>query len=182
MDIYNYENSEKQVTDIVGPSIFLAGPTVRGHQPHLTSWRIEAVEEFKRQNFEGSLIIPEFTSKIESDKHKKWVPLWELNGLKKSTVILFWIPRSKDFDKETGLTGLIGLTTNWEMGYWLGKKHKKVIYGRPDNSYRNDYPDTMVEKLFPEKTIHNTLENTIKDAIQLANKRYLKNKLNKNLL
>ena len=52
---YRYDDGEASVSNINRPSIFLAGPTVRGNQPHLTSWRFEAVEEFKRQGFNGDL-------------------------------------------------------------------------------------------------------------------------------
>ena len=37
MKVYRYEQSVDEVSLIEGPSIFLAGPTVRGNQPHLTS-------------------------------------------------------------------------------------------------------------------------------------------------
>jgi hypothetical protein len=60
--IHKYEESEEDILRISRPSIFLAGPTVRGHQPHLISWRFAAVEEFEKQGFDGELIIPEFTS------------------------------------------------------------------------------------------------------------------------
>mgnify|MGYP000961070508 CR=1 FL=1 len=51
---HRYEESEDMVSSIDRPSIFLAGPTVRGNQPHLTSWRFEAIEEFKRQGFDSN--------------------------------------------------------------------------------------------------------------------------------
>lgn len=95
LKVFRYEDSLESVSECnkEKPSIFLAGPTVRGNQPHLTSWRYEAIEIFKQKGFEGSLIVPEFTSKTESDKGKKWIPLWEFNGLKTADSILFWIPR-----------------------------------------------------------------------------------------
>jgi nucleoside 2-deoxyribosyltransferase len=124
----------------------------------LTSWRFEAIELFKEKKFEGSLIIPEFISKTESDKGKKWVPLWEANGLKRADCILFWIPRTKE---------LIGLTTNWELGYWMGKNIDKVVYGRPDDAYRIGYLDTMWERIAPDSNlkVYNTLSSTIDASI-----------------
>ncbi len=151
MKIFRYENSQEEVNNEKGPKIFLAGPTVRGNQPHLTSWRFEAIEYFEKSNFQGSLIVPEFTSKTESDKGKKWVPLWEYNGLCHSNKILFWIPRTRE---------LIGLTTNWELGFWMGFDLKRVVYGRPDDAFRIDYLDTMWEKMC-NLPIYNTLESTI---------------------
>ena len=43
MKIFRYENSKDDVKNVKGPVIFLAGPTVRGNQQHLTSWRFEAI-------------------------------------------------------------------------------------------------------------------------------------------
>jgi hypothetical protein len=161
MKVYRYENSVDEVSLIEGPSIFLAGPTVRGHQPHLTSWRFEAIEEFKRQGYEGSLIVPEFTSKTESDKGKEWIPLWEYNGLKKCDVIMFWIPRTRE---------LIALTTNMEFGFWQGREPEKMVYGRPDDAYRMGYLDVMwkavAEEGRYEPLIYNTLADTISASIQ----------------
>lgn len=164
---HRYEELEHVVLSINRPSIFLAGPTVRGHQPHLISWRFEAVEEFKRQGFEGDLIIPEFTSKTESDKSKLWIPMWEYNGLKKADCIMFWIPRTIE---------LIALTTNMEFGYWQGREPDKIIYGRPDDAYRMSYLDIMWSETAREKGevagIYNTLEYTVKASIELANARF----------
>lgn len=168
MKVHRYEESEETVRAINRPSVFLAGPTVRGHQPHLTSWRFAAIEEFKRQGFDGDLIVPEFTSKTESDKGKEWIPKWEYNGLKKADAILFWIPRTRE---------LIALTTNMEFGYWQGRDPYKMIYGRPDDAYRIGYLDVMwkeasTENKFYEPNIYNTLESTIEASIALAKLRF----------
>ena len=172
MKIFRYEQSLHGLFDSPDPTIFLAGPTVRGHQPHLTSWRFEAIEEFKKhQNdewvctrFDGNLIVPEFTDPKESDKDKMWIPKWEFYGLCCCDIIMFWIPRTRE---------LIGLTTNHEMGYWMGQCRDKVIYGRPDDSYRNGYLDLMWEmdaeqneKLW--KPIYNDLPTLVGKSIEFA--------------
>ncbi|MEI6297673.1 MAG: hypothetical protein WCO84_08635 [bacterium] len=160
MKIYRYEDSLAEIVNSPVPTCFLAGPTVRGNQPHLISWRFDAIREFEKQGFDGSLIIPEFTSKTESDKGKRWIPKWEFAGLSGCDIIMFWIPRTKE---------LIGLTTNHEHGYWLGKLSHKMVYGRPEESYRNTYLDEMWEidayqnYRFP-MPIHKTLEATV-DAV-----------------
>lgn len=144
-------------------SVFLAGPTVRGNQPHLTSWRLEAVKLFKEKGFEGNVVIPEFGSPKESDKYRYDVPVWEFGGLTNSHVIMFWLPRTKE---------LIGLTTNYELGYWVARDRSKVVYGRPDDAYRVTYCDIMwVEdckrrglNTYPWAQIHNTLPKTV-DAV-----------------
>ncbi len=176
LNVFRYEDSEESVREANKsgrPSIFLAGPTVRGNQPHLTSWRFEAIELFKSKGFDGSLIVPEFSSKTESDKGKEWVPRWEYNGLKNCNCILFWIPRTRE---------LIGLTTNWEHGFWMGKDIRKMVYGRPDDAFRIGYLDIMwhdvitdenemaFDNLIIKDTIFNTLSDTIDAAIILSQK------------
>ena len=136
MKIFYYHNSLAHITREDCSTIFLAGPTCRANQPHLISWRIVAVEEFEKQKFDGCLIIPEFFSRTESDKGKMWIPQWEFAGLCGCDCIMFWIPRTRE---------LIGLASNCEFGFWLARKRDKVIYGRPDDSYRNDYLDIMWE-------------------------------------
>jgi len=163
-----YETPIEQV-DWKKPSIFLAGPTVRGNQPHLVSWRFEAIRIFKEKGFDGNLIIPEFTDKTASDKYRYDLPVWEFGGLSKSHVILFWIPRTRE---------LIGLTTNHEHGYWMAKDREKVVYGRPDDAYRMTYLDIMwVEDgkrrhWFSNCPIYNKLDKTIAAAIDLTTKRF----------
>jgi nucleoside 2-deoxyribosyltransferase len=168
MKVYRYEESEGAVNAIDRPSIFLAGPTVRGNQPHLTSWRFDAIEEFQKQGFKGDLIVPEFTLKEESDKGKEWVPLWEFNGLKKADCIMFWIPRTRE---------LIALTTNMEFGYWQAREPQKMIYGRPDDAYRMGYLDIMWKAVAGETrqytpSIYNTLEDTVAASITKAYDNY----------
>lgn len=159
------DKSKEEISKLGGPVVFLAGPTVRGHQQHLQpSWRFECIEEFDRQGYNGSLIIPEFNSLTESDKGKEWLPLWEYEGLKTAGAILFWIPRTRE---------LIGLTTNWEFGYWMGRNRDKVIYGRPDDAYRIDYLDIMWEAVWETNPppIHNTLKGCVEECIEGVGKR-----------
>ncbi len=152
-----------------GPVIFLAGPTVRGHQPHLISWRRAAEQEFQLQGFNGTLIVPEFTDKSESDQHRYDLPEWEFEGLKLADVIMFWVCRTRE---------LIGLTTNFELGYWMARDRLKIVYGRPDDAYRIKYDDIMwladAERWMMqdyEKKIHATLPDTVVAAIKLAKER-----------
>jgi nucleoside 2-deoxyribosyltransferase len=158
-------DSIKYLISSNNPIIFLAGPTVRGNQTHLTSWRFAAIEEFNKQGFDGYLIVPEFVSRTESDKGRTELPLWELAGLKVCDVIMFWIPRTRE---------LPGQTTNQELGYWMARKREKVIYGRPDDAYRIQYQDIMWEADANDRNkgiipIKNTLEATIKESIAMAN-------------
>jgi nucleoside 2-deoxyribosyltransferase len=163
MEEIRYETPTDVIATIQGPVIFLAGPTVRGNQQHLTSWRFAAIAEFKKQGYKGTLIIPEFTSKTESDKGKEWIPLWEYAGLQRADVILFWIPRTRE---------LIGLTTNWEHGYWVGRAQSKCVYGRPDDAYRMGYLDIMwkaaaINSGQTPPPVYNTMETTIKGTLEM---------------
>lgn len=174
MKIIKYE------TDIFceGPKVFLAGPTVRGNQPHLTSWRREAEDLFRQNGFDGTLIVPEFEDKTASDKHRFDLPVWEFTGLRMCDCIMFYIPRTRE---------LIGLTTNHEFGYWMARDRRKVIYGRPDDAYRMAYLDIMWKADADDRlraegrtyaaTIYHTLPETVKAAIELATKRYGDSKL-----
>lgn len=166
MNIIKYETPIENI-DFSLQSVFFMGPTVRGNQPHLKSWRPDAVALFKAKKFAGNLILPEFEKPTESDKYRYDVPQWEFAGLQKCHVIMLWLPRTRD---------LIGLTTNWEMGYWVARDRNKLVYGRPDDAYRVTYCDIMwVEDArrrqkeagtptMPDVTIHNTLEKTV-DAV-----------------
>lgn len=162
MNEIRYETPMEEV-DWTLPTIFLAGPTVRGNQPHLLSWRIAAVRLLKDRKFEGNVIIPEFEDKKESDKYRYDVPVWEFTGLTGSHVNLFWIPRTRE---------LIGLTTNHEHGYWMAREREKVVYGRPDDSFRNVYLDIMWVEDAKRRgrgvkcPIYNTLEKTVDAALE----------------
>ena len=162
MRIYTYETSIEDIKNLYNkdkPIIFLAGPTPRPNQSHIPSWRIKAIEEFKRQNFTGNIIIPEF-EKI--GVYSKDLPIWEFEGLKVCDVIMFWIPRTIE---------LIGLTTNQEFGYWMARDRKKIVYGRPDDAYRIEYQDIMwkedsVDRNMQYIPICNALKDTISYSIQ----------------
>lgn len=155
---YTYENSETEINKIQGESIFLAGPTVRHNQKHLTSWRNEAIRILESLDYQGSVILPEFLEPKENADFD--VPMWEYAALKKANVVALWLPRTEE---------LIGLTTNFEFGFWLAKNQFKLKYGRPDDAYRISYCDKMWTKVSHENgidvVIHNTLENLLKDCI-----------------
>lgn len=164
MDVLRYETPQDDLGNFASPRIFLAGPTVRGHQQHLQpSWRFAAIDEFKERGFQGSLIIPEFLNKSESDKGRADIPIWEYEGLKVADCILFWISRTKE---------LIGLTTNFELGYWM-RWREKLVYGRPDDAYRIGYLDIIWKKDHDEyqvgsREIHSTLASTISAALNVT--------------
>lgn len=148
-----YETSIIELSkEKLGDSIFLAGPTVRGHQIHLQpSWRYAACDLLRKYGFTGSVVIPEFTDITTPDKgNEDWIVPWENAGLVNCSRIIFWIPRTKE---------LIGLNTNFEFGLHLGKHKDKLIYGRPENAYRTKYTDIMWG-IETGKKIYNSLDLT----------------------
>ena len=164
MNEIRYETPIEEVDPRI-QTVFLAGPTVRGNQPHLTSWRFGAAELFRSYGFAGNLIIPEFANRKESDQFRYDIPQWEYAGLQMAQVIMFWIPRTKE---------LIGLTTNHEHGYWMARDREKVVYGRPDDAYRISYLDIMWVEDFKRRgiplkqmpPIYDTLEKTVEEAMR----------------
>jgi len=136
MNEVRYDTPPKDV-DYSLPSVFLAGPTVRSHQTHLTSWRPNAVALFWAKGFEGNVFIPEFSEGPEAAPYVCDIIEWEFQRLTRCDVIMFWIPRTEE---------LIGLTTNHEHGYWLARDRCKVVYGRPDGAYKTHYLDYMWAK------------------------------------
>lgn len=160
MQVFRYETPINVINELKSHTIFLAGPTVRGHQTHLQpSWRFAAIEEFKKQNFNGNIIVPEFTSLTESDKHRPELPIWENAGLEVAHCIMFWIPRTRE---------LIGLTTNFEIGYWAAKDKEKVTYGRPNDSYRNEYIDIMWKKINENNKSHGIIFSNLENLVNYS--------------
>ncbi len=156
---------EDELTARTSPSIFLAGPTVRGsEQADLVSWRKEALDLFATAGYDGELIIPEFRRpRWDMNLTTKDILEWEYEGLCTADIIMFWIPRTER---------LIGLTTNHELGFWTARQPQKVVYGRPDDAYAVRYTDFMWNEVHSEiiphidSTIHTTLSETILAAIK----------------
>jgi len=94
------------------------------------------------------------------------LPVWEYYGLKLADCILFWVPRTRE---------LIGLTTNFELGYWM-RYRSRLVYGRPDDAYRIDYLDILWREDYEEHqkgspVIYNNLSKAIDKAIEIATRR-----------
>ncbi len=138
--------------EIKQPAIFLAGPTARLEKP-VPSWRLDAVKELEQRQFDGTVFIPEYDTFHPMRSYTAQVE-WEWEALHSSNVIVFWVPR----DLET----LPAFTTNVEFGFYLGKK--EIVYGRPNNSPKNQYLDWLFTKVVGGKP-HETLENTISAAL-----------------
>lgn len=144
----------EEIPDVVGRSIFLAGPTPRSES--VPSWRPEALRFLEEAGYDGVVYIPEFRVGYPTKNFNGYEGMveWELKCLNQADVILFWVPR----DMQT----LPGLTTNVEFGTWL--KSGKCVYGRPNNAVNIRYLDWMYEhyiKIVPCETLYSTVTAAI---------------------
>ena len=105
-------------------AIFLAGPTPRGGDLH-GGWRKAAIEYLAY--YAGNVLCP-----IPKDGVWDYQAQydWEAFGLKASTVILFWVPRS---------LSLPAFTTNIEWGKWYSSG--KCVLGYPTGTEKMRYFD-----------------------------------------
>lgn len=150
---FNIVYSDQDLPNEVFKTVFLAGPTPRNN--NVVSWRDEAIEIFKKNNFKGTLLIPEPSNgKFEHDYDDQ--VNWELEAMKMADVILFWIPRQLRDDFE-----MIGLTTNVEFGFWVDSG--KIVFGFPENAEKMRYLESLALK--QNIKVNNNLEDTIKEAI-----------------
>lgn len=150
--------TERDIIIDTRPSIFLAGPTPRSKD--VKSWRIEAIKILEKLNFNGIVYVPE--DKFEYINEYINQVEWEKKGLTNATIIVFWIPRV--------LKDMPAFTTNVEFGFWIAKNPNKIVYGRPDDAEKNRYLDWLYKDQI-NANIFNSLENTLKYAVDLINKK-----------
>lgn len=139
-------------------SIFLAGPTPRGEGS--ISWRKEAVNILRENNFGGLVYIPEYSTWKPKEDYVDQA-MWERAALESSTVIVFWVPRD--------LNNMPAFTTNVEFGYWLHSGN--VLYGRPDNTKKTKYLDWLYKEDY-KKEVYNNLKDLLIAAIREADVKY----------
>ena len=129
--IYPKENINKN-----GLTIFLAGPSPRKNED--ISWRREAIKLFEKNEFRGTLILPEEKPGVDTRPDYTDQIEWEEEGLTESDIIVFWIPRDLDT--------FPGFTTNIEWGKWLEKEPSKLILGSPKDTPKMDYLNYYADK------------------------------------
>lgn len=144
-----------QPLEIEGPTIFAAGPTPRSDE--VKSWRPQALEYFKKYNFQGTVLIPEDPDWGVKGDYDAQVA-WEHNALQKSDVIMFWIPRE--------LKTMPAMTTNCEFGMYVANKSKELILGYPPITPKMRYLDWHA-RLNKREIVH-TLEGAVIHAIYRA--------------
>lgn len=138
-------------------SCFLAGPTPRAAD--VQSWRPEAIEILREIGYDGVVFVPEDRS---GEFHGDYMGQleWELLNLKRTDLIVFWIPRE--------LKTMPALTTNIELGRFC--ESGRIVVGRPDDAVKMAYPDyiyTQITGKPPLTTLRDTLivaNNTLADG------------------
>jgi hypothetical protein len=146
---------DDRISDLQPRSIFLAGPTPRSSD--VKSWRPEALDYLRRTGFDGDVLVPERKDFKAQFGYCDQVE-WELMGLERCSVVLFWVPRD--------MVTMPALTTNVEFGMYI--KSNKIVYGRPQTAANIRYLDVLYQKWqgIPCKT----LEQTLDVADKLTNK------------
>jgi hypothetical protein len=107
-------------------SVFLAGPTPR--EITVKSWRPDFIETLKAKGFKGSVFAPENRVLGSPYDFDTQVP-WEVEGLTKANIVIFWIPRKLDT--------MPAFTTNIEFGEFMHSG--KIAVGFPPDSVNNRY-------------------------------------------
>ena len=138
-----------QKVDEYVKGVFLAGPSPRDDK--IKSWRIRAIELFKKYEFDGSLFIPERKNWKAKFNYEDQIE-WELQGLEWCETHMFWVPRD--------LKIMPAFTTNVEFGMIVPNK-RNVFYGRPDDAPKNTYLDFLYKR-YHKKQIYDNLEKMIK--------------------
>lgn len=147
--------SDEPNFDGIGKSVFLAGPTPRS--PDVPSWRPDAIEILKQNDYSGTVLIPEHSTFYSQFSYDNQIA-WERVGLTFATSIVFWVPRN--------MQNMLALTTNIEFGYYIAKTPEKCFYGRPDRAPHTGYLDWLFLNETKDKVIHNSLESVLLDAVK----------------
>jgi hypothetical protein len=127
-------------------SLYLAGPTPRDSK--VPSWRPDALRSLELLGYDGVVFIPESQTGQRSSDYNQQMD-WELGAMRRSDVILFWIPAAPDT--------LPANTTRVEFGLQIHSG--KVILGIPDGAYRTRYLERLASQY--NVTVHGSLKATI---------------------
>lgn len=136
-----------------GPSIFLAGPTIRQRlSGDITRWRRQALNLLQMYKYRGDVFFPEVEPGGRFNYGRERQYDWEDFHLNSASCILFWIPRD--------LKTLPAFTTNIEWGKWHDSG--KVVLGAPLNAPKMSYIRYDAAKCAVP------IEDELGDAIQTA--------------
>lgn len=134
-------------------SVFLMGPTPRGHAGAVPSWRPEALRILETLGFQGDVFVPEPRDGVWPSDPAVQIG-WEDAALNQTDRILVWLPRRMDT--------LPGLTTNDEWGYWKGRDPARLILGTPNEAEHVRYQH------YYAKSLHIPICSTLEETCRVA--------------
>lgn len=146
--------AQEAIPNEISKSIFLAGPSLRPGQEGV-SWREKAIQILEILEYDGVVFMPEAREGNFEDLNYQTQILWETKCLKIADNIIFYINRNID-------TGLLGLTTNDEWGYW--KDSGKCILITELNADKVRYQEFWAKEL--KVPVFHELFNGIKSIIE----------------
>lgn len=130
--------AQQAIPNEINKSIFLAGPSLRPGQTGI-SWRIKALEILDALGYDGIVFVPENENgQFDDDFNWEHQVQWENKCLQISDNILFHINRNIE-------SGLLGLTTNDEWGYW--KDSGKCVLSLVPTADKTEYQNWWAKKL-----------------------------------
>lgn len=130
-------------------SLYLAGPTPR--DPGVPSWRPRALKLLEAFAYNGVVFVPESQNGTRRRDYLQQMD-WELEAMRRSDVLLFWVPATKD--------AMPAYTTRVEFGLEL--RSGKMVFGAPRKTYKTRYLRELAKKY--NVASHHTLEETIEAA------------------
>jgi nucleoside 2-deoxyribosyltransferase/8-oxo-dGTP pyrophosphatase MutT (NUDIX family) len=127
-------------------SLYLAGPTPR--DPAAQSWRPHAIHLLHALAYDGVVFLPESPDGQRYGDYDQQMA-WELEAMRRSDVLLFWIPA----ERET----FPAYTTRVEFGFQVHSG--KVTLGMPRDAYETRYMEKLAQyyHLRPYQTLPETV-------------------------
>ncbi len=150
--------SDQDYQSLETNSLFLAGCTPRSND--VPSWRPEALKILKKINFNGTVLVPEWSNNEHKIDYTAQIE-WEFKGLSQCGVIVFWVPSNAE--------NMQALTTRVEFGMFLALRPNNVVYGRPNGAWKTEYFDWWAKRLLGKNgyagNIYEDLETLLANAV-----------------
>lgn len=128
----NIVYAQEKFPETVTKTLFLAGPSPRDSSH--PNWRIEALRILEKGGYDGHVFVPLPRDGKFPENYEAQVD-WEQEAMKRSDVVLFWVPRK--------LSTLPGFSTNVEFGQKC--RDRNVVLGYPRDSEKTRYLGIIAE-------------------------------------
>jgi hypothetical protein len=149
--------------------LFLAGPIPRNENSKC--WRDKAIKIIKKElkneiykslDFKLDVLTPVIDFKAVDEQTLYKQVEWEKEAMNIAHNIVFWIPRK--------IPEMIGMSTQFELGYWYSKNYKKISVGIPSDADKVRY----LKEFMNDIPIHDDLGKLIKSTITKLFVRHIK--------